>query len=113
MKKNVLMIAICSMLFIFPGSGNLWAGEIDILINKLVEKRILTHTEATRLMEEMQTEMSRQKEEIKQVAKEAVKEESKGGGIKLPSWVENTKFKGDFRLRYQNDDTENDGKPAR
>lgn len=113
MKKNVLMIAICSMLFVSLGSGNLWAGEIDILINKLVEKRILTHSEATQLTEEMQTEMSRQKEEIKQVAKAAAKEESKGGGVKLPSWVENTKFKGDFRLRYQNENTDNDGNPAR
>ncbi len=113
MKKNGLMMVIVCILFITLGSGNVRAGEVDILIKKLVEKRILTRTEASQLMDEMQKEMSRQKEEMKQVAKEAAKEEAKGGAVKLPSWVENTKFKGDFRLRYQKEDTENDGNVAR
>ncbi len=113
MKKIALMIALIGMVSISLGLGNARAGEVDILINKLVEKKILSQSEASQLLDEMQKETSRQKEEIKQVAAEAAKAEAKGASVKLPSWVENTKFKGDFRLRYQRDDTENDGNPVR
>ena len=113
MKRIALIIALIGMVSITLGLGNSRAGEVDILINKLVEKKILSQSEASQLLDEMQKEMSRQKEEIKQMASEAAKAEAKGASVKLPSWVENTKFKGDFRLRYQREDTENDGIPAR
>ncbi len=74
------------------------AGEIDLLVQKLVEKGILTQGEAQELVTETREEVK------KQIAK--------GSYDALPAWVQNTKLKGDFRLRYQYDrnaygDTEN------
>jgi len=66
-----------------------FAGEIDILVQKLVDKGILTPGEAQQIVTET-------KEEVK-------KEIAKGTHSSLPSWVQNTKLKGDFRLRYQYD----------
>ncbi|MFA5271503.1 MAG: putative porin [Candidatus Omnitrophota bacterium] len=66
-----------------------FAGEIDILVQKLVEKGILSPGEAQQIVTET-------KEEVK-------KEIAKGTYSSFPAWVQNTKLKGDFRLRYQYD----------
>jgi polyhydroxyalkanoate synthesis regulator phasin len=84
------------------------AAEVDVLINKLVEKGLLTHQEAGQLLNEMQKEGARQettvKETAEQVAKDTaqktVKEEAKTWA-KIPDWVNRIHFNGDFRLRYQ------------
>ncbi|MGE5197204.1 MAG: putative porin [Deltaproteobacteria bacterium] len=65
------------------------AGEIDILLQKLVEKGILTTGEAQQIGTET-------KEQVR-------KEIAEGKYSSLPAWVQNTKLKGDFRLRYQFD----------
>jgi len=70
------------------------------LINKLVEKGMLSVSEAQELLTEMQKENDRQKAEIKQVAVEAAKEEAKTTKVKLPKWVERIKLSGDLRLRH-------------
>ncbi|MCX5681761.1 MAG: putative porin [Candidatus Omnitrophica bacterium] len=63
------------------------AGEIDILLQKLVDKGILTPGEA----QEIGTETKEQvKKEISQVKYDM-----------LPEWVQKMKLKGDFRTRYQ------------
>ena len=86
MKKQFLISIIG---FIFFGITNSYAGEIDILLQKLVEKGILSVGEA---------------QEIKVETQEQVKKEiAEGKFSNLPSWVQNTKLKGDFRLRYQYD----------
>jgi polyhydroxyalkanoate synthesis regulator phasin len=117
MKKNVFIIAIVSILFISLGLGIAWAGEMDILMNYLVKKKILTQSEAAEVLDEMQNEMSREREEIKQVATdaatEAAKKETKGKVFKVPAWVQNIDFNGDVRLRYQRHDTDNDANPPR
>ena len=70
-----------------------YAGEIDILLNKLVEKGVLTSSEA---------------EQIKTETQEEVRAEIAAGKYSsLPAWIQNTKLKGDFRLRYQYDRTIN------
>jgi len=69
-----------------------YAGEIDLLLKKLVEKKILTEEEAKTVLDETRKEV---KNEIK-----------KGKHPTLPKWVQNTKFKGDVRLRYQGQRTE-------
>lgn len=67
--------------------NNSYAGEIDILLQKLVEKGVVTAGEA---------------QEIKTETQENVKKEiAQGKYSSLPAWVQNTKLKGDFRLRYQ------------
>jgi len=76
-----------------------YAGEIDLLLNKLVEKGILTAGEA----QELKTETQEQ----------AKAEISQGKSATLPAWIQNTKLKGDFRLRYQMDKNINSTRDAR
>jgi hypothetical protein len=66
---------------------NAGAGEVDILLQKLVEKGVLTPGEAQQVGTET-------KEQVK-------KEISQGKSFSLPAWVQNIKLKGDMRLRYQ------------
>ncbi|MFH2044019.1 MAG: putative porin [Pseudomonadota bacterium] len=99
MKKLCLTALALIALLVFT-AGPSWAGNIDKLIDKLVEKKILTKSEATELINEMQAEEAKEKKEV--ASKQAPK------GFDLPKWVENTKVKGDIRVRYENQDTQGD-----
>jgi len=84
------------------------AAEVDVLINKLVEKGILNQQEAGQLLKEMQKEGARQESTVKdtaeKVAKETAEKTVKEGAqkwAKVPDWVNRINIKGDFRLRYQ------------
>ena len=75
------------------GISSSYAGEIDILLQKLVEKGVLTAGEARQIGAE---------------TKEQVKADiAEGKFSSLPAWVQNTKLKGDFRMRYQQDKKRN------
>jgi hypothetical protein len=63
------------------------AGEMDALVNKLVEKGVLTQGEAQQMMTEAK--------------EEARAEIAQGKNETLPKWLQTTKFKGDLRIRYQ------------
>jgi predicted porin len=93
------------------------SGEVDILINKLVEKGILNQSDAKQLITEMQKESARQEDAVKRVAAEAAtdtaKKEAKAVESKIPKWVQNTAFKGDLRLRYQHEEREDSDNPDR
>ncbi len=104
--KKLLMIVFCLAMFLLAVQVPAFAGEVDVLINKLVDKGILTQGEAGALLQEMQKEDVRQQAEVKQVAAEAAKEQVKSSSVKLPPWVEKVKFKGDLRLRYQGEKTD-------
>jgi len=68
-------------------SGTAGAGEIDILVHKLVEKGVLTPAEA-------QTLLAETKQEVKtQMAKAKLDT--------VPEWMQRITLKGDFRLREQ------------
>ncbi|MFA5410812.1 MAG: putative porin [Candidatus Omnitrophota bacterium] len=86
MKKLLcLILAVCFWVSLII--TNSYAGEIDILLQKLVEKGVLTGAEA---------------QQIKVETKEAVKKEIVAGKSEtLPAWVQAIKIKGDFRGRYQ------------
>lgn len=86
MKKISCFLGVLSLLFVFWVS-NLFAGEIDILVRKLVEKGILTPGEAQEILVET-------KEEVK-------KEIAMGKHETLPTWLQTIKLRGDFRARYQ------------
>ena len=111
MKKITIILYLMGTLLFNYGIVPAKAAEVDVLINKLVEKRLLTNEEATQLLKEMQKEGTRQettvKETAEKVAKETaqktVKKESESWA-KLPKWVNRLHFKGDFRLRYQYQD---------
>lgn len=105
-----------AVLLIILGTAPSHAAEVDVLINKLVEKGILSREEAGQLLKEMQKEGIRQETTVKQKAEEVaketaektVKQESQGWAKKMPAWVSRIQFKGDFRLRYQYDDHKGD-----
>ncbi len=113
MKKIALVVCMMGMLFFGAGSEISFAAEVDVLINKLVEKGLLTKDEATQLLQQMQQEDVRQetviKETAEKAARETVQKEAKSGGWdKVPDWVNRIHVKGDFRLRYQYQDIKKD-----
>ena len=67
----IMSLAIC---------GNAIAGEIDILVDKLVEKGILTPVEAQIVLDETKQEVAN--------------EIAQGKSYAVPSWVQKMKFKG-------------------
>ena len=109
MKRLALIFCLMATLLFGFGIAASHADQVDVLINKLVEKGLLTKEEATQLLKQMQKEEVRQETTIKETAEKAAKEtvqkEAKSGGWdKVPSWVNRIHFQGDFRLRYQYQD---------
>jgi len=105
MKKFVCLLLVLSVLFVpFTNNGSALAGEVDILIEKLVEKGVLSPSDAEDLVREIQKESEKEKAEVKEVAsetaKEVVKEEKQKGGFEMPQWVKDIKPFGDLRLRH-------------
>jgi len=92
MSKIVFAIVSGACILFVLGMQPLYAGEMDILLKKLVEKKILTAEEAEEVLAETKEEM---REGMKKDAGAA------GGDDSLPGWVKNTKLKGDLRLRYE------------
>jgi len=88
MRKRYLLL-VAAAVFVMASSLNSYAGEIDILLDKLVDKGVLTAGEAQQVAAET-------KEDVR-------KEIAAGKSDALPKWVQNTKLKGDFRVRYQLD----------
>ncbi len=86
-----LLIAVLLGTFCLMGAGirASSAGEIDLLLQKLVDKGVLTGAEA---------------QQVKLETQEKVKKEiAEGKSWSMPAWVQAIKFKGDFRARYQLD----------
>ncbi|MFA6384680.1 MAG: putative porin [Candidatus Omnitrophota bacterium] len=77
---GLLVLVLC-------GYSMAFAGEIDILVNKLVEKGVLSQGEAQQVVTEAK--------------EEARAEIAQGKNEVLPKWLQTTKFSGDMRLRYQ------------
>lgn len=91
MRRLLLIVFAVTMLQVVVfGKTQASAGEVDILVEKLVEKGILEPDEAQAILEETR--------------QEAAKEEVEDKSYALPEWVQNTKLKGDMRLRYQWED---------
>ncbi|MFP4086164.1 MAG: putative porin [Desulfobacteraceae bacterium] len=110
-KKIALVVLLAAALLTQAGPNPCFAAEVDVLINKLVEKGVLSPTEAGQLLNEMKNEGVRQEQTVKDLATEAAQEEAKKtvqveakNWAKVPDWVDRITFKGDFRLRYQYED---------
>ena len=88
MRRFILCLMIGVWLFSFSSSVFAATTQVDALIEKLVEKGILNRQESIKLKAEIA-------DDEKIVREEGLKQS-------LPSWVRETKFKGDLRLRYQN-----------
>ena len=86
MKRNICIFTVVILL----GLTQLCLAastQVDALIEKLVEKNILSRQEAIKLKGEIAADE-------KLIREEGLKQN-------LPSWVQNLKLKGDFRLRLQ------------
>ena len=83
------MLALCIALALSAPAMHAQAGEIDILVNKLVEKKILTPSEARIILDETKAEVA--------------KEMAKGEAISAPDWTQRISMKGDVRFRTQVD----------
>ena len=59
MKKITLIVCLMGALLFHFGMIPSHASEVDVLINKLVEKGILSQQEAAQLLKEMQKEGAR------------------------------------------------------
>lgn len=87
MRKLIAVMVLMGFMVVGAGGRPACATEIDILLQKLVDKGVLTSGEAQQIGTE---------------TKEQVKAETAAGkNASLPAWVQNIKLKGDFRLRYQ------------
>jgi hypothetical protein len=97
---------------------------VDILIEKLVEKGLLTKQDAESVLEEIRQKNAKQeKEKQKEEAKKKIEDkeaELPQWAKKLPDflinppeWIKNIKFSGDLRLRYQWEDRKDDDKEDR
>ena len=87
MKKKIAIFMTAFMLLGFSSSSFATTTQVDALIEKLVDKGILTRSEGIKLKGEIAADADT-------LAKETMKKE-------LPEWVQKMKLKGDFRLRYQ------------
>ena len=78
-----------------------YASEVDILVRKLVEKGILSKEEGEKILTETKQEAAKEKDlAIKETKAAVAKDVSEGKLAFLPEWVRKTKISGDFRLRY-------------
>lgn len=95
MKKLVLALFIGALVFMVVGAP-VQAGEVDVLLDKLVEKGLLSPIEASIIKDETKQQVSA--------------ELGKARSYAVPSWVQKMKLQGDLRLRHQyerrNSDTE-------
>ena len=81
MKKFLTVFAVAVIAGLCIGISSSYAGEIEILLQKLVEKGVLTAGEAQQIGTE---------------TKEQVKADiAEGKFSSLPAWVQNTKLKGE------------------
>ncbi len=94
MKKFIGLVVAGAVLL--TGVGPVWAAstEVDALIQKLVDKGVLTKDEGRDIKQEVAKDSKTfQEDRINQAT---------------PDWVKNTKLKGDLRVRYQYERREND-----
>jgi polyhydroxyalkanoate synthesis regulator phasin len=94
MKNRFLTALIASLTLVMPQLSFAASTQVDSLIEKLVEKGVLDKQEARSLRMEIA-------EDAKVINEDAAKSQ-------IPEWVQNTKLKGDARVRYQYERRAND-----
>ncbi|MBN1504539.1 MAG: putative porin [Candidatus Eisenbacteria bacterium] len=88
-KKTLLLASLLWTSSLSAACGYVTAAEIELLLDKLVEKEVLTPTEARILIEETKQEAARQV--------------VRGASFSIPVWAQKMNLKGDVRLRYELD----------
>lgn len=91
MQRCLVLIMVLIAVALPHFARQCYSGEIDILLEKLVEKGLITDGEARQIKTETQEQIRR--------------EIAEGKSPTLPQWVQMTKLKGDLRTRFQRDHT--------
>jgi hypothetical protein len=84
--KKLLGMFMAAVVF---ASNSVYATEIDMLVNKLAEKNVITYGEAQQIITETNEEVR--------------KNLAAGQVSTIPAWVQNLSISGDLRLRHQVD----------
>lgn len=87
--KGYVFLSLFALLL----TPKVYAGEITVLMDKLVQKGVLTPLEAQIIADETTAQVS--------------KEIAAGKAYSVPAWVQKIKFKGDLRVRYQHENKYN------
>lgn len=103
MKQRCAAVVLVLLLICIPVQS-VCAAEVDILVEKLVQKGILTETDAREILQEVKEASRTERQKVVRETAEALRKENGGFMVDLPAWVRNTTFKGDLRLRYQFND---------
>lgn len=107
MKKVATIFALGILLITFTVPAAL-GGEVDILIKKLVEKGMLTNSDAEALRNEIKKEAQKEEAEVEAVAKETAaeveKKEVESKEFKLPKGLEGVSIGGTYFLEYFSQD---------
>ena len=119
-KSNISKIHLCLFTMFLIVSTTLlpcrsFAGDMEILLDKLVGKGILTKPEAANMLKEMQEPKGMEKEKMEGEQKKAPEwaKNLPDWVVNPPDWIKNIKLSGDLRTRYQWEDRDQDDKLER
>ncbi len=87
--KKFLLVTMIGTLLLQTAAPLAYAGEVEVLVQKLVEKNILTPSEAQIILDETKVQVS--------------KELSQQRSYSAPEWTQRVKMSGDLRVRTQGD----------
>ena len=88
MKRILAAVVICALSLVVARTSA-HASEVDVLISKLVEKKVLTPSEGAIILDETKL----------QVSKDLAHQQS----LSVPDWTQRIKWGGDIRYRTQYD----------
>lgn len=87
--KRISLAVILSALFLLATNMQAKASEVDVLVNKLVQKGVLSPSEAQIIMDETKLQVSKDLAQAK--------------SLSVPEWTQRIKWGGDVRFRTQGD----------
>ncbi|MFA6078246.1 MAG: putative porin [Candidatus Omnitrophota bacterium] len=87
--KRIWLAAAIAAFFLLAAGTPAQAGEVDVLVQKLVEKNILSPAEAQIILDETKLQVSKDLAQQKSYA--------------VPDWTQKVKMSGDLRVRTQGD----------
>ncbi len=111
--KKLLLLGVACGLIVLGSFVSARAGDIDILVDKLVKKGILNKQEATEVLQEVSEaswkEKDQERAEVIKGTKDAIKKDNPSlFAGEIPEWVRKMQLKGDLRLRYESIDRDVD-----
>ena len=98
MWKRLSVASFLIAILFSLGASLCVADQTDMLLEKLVEKEILTESEAADIKTEVEKEQETRKTDVETEADAVTKD--------IPDWIKNSKLKGYLRTRYDTMDRE-------